>query len=149
MTLTLLGQGTRSHDGFFHPFVIESFNTFSEFQQNQPAHTFVVHLPVVLPDGVVVRAGRRSDGEVGGHAAHDRSLHLWEGNPAARGTDRASRTKRPEARAVEVVDGAHQGAHLYGVDFLAVSLQALWEASLEVPAGVGAEFWVEVVGADR
>lgn len=91
--------------------------------------TFVVHVPVVLPDGVVVRAGRWPDGKVGGHAAHHRPLRLWEGNPAGRGSDGAPRAKRPEGRAVQVVDGTDQRGHLDGTDFLSVSFQA----RLEVP----------------
>lgn len=97
--------------------------------------TFIVHVPLVLPDGVVVRAGRRPGGEVGGHAAHNRPLRLWRGNPTARRTDLAARAKRPERRVVEVVGGADQRGHLDGVDFLVVGFEALGLTGLEIAAG--------------
>lgn len=71
------------------------------------SHTFVVHVPVGLPDGVVIRAGRGSGWEVRGHAAYHRPLHLWAGNPP-RGDDLTAKALQPERRVVEVVVGTDQ-----------------------------------------
>lgn len=90
--------------------------------------TFVVHVPVVLPDGVIVGAGRRPDGEVGGDAAHNWPLRLRRGSPASWRADWTPRAKGPERRVVEVIDRTDQWAHLYGVDFLLVGFEALGQA---------------------
>ena len=107
-------------------------------------NTFIVHIPVVLPDRVVVGAGRWSGREVGGNAAHNWPLRLWRGNPTSRRTDLASWAKRPERRVVEVIDGTDQWAHLDGVHFLVVSFEALGQTGLEVAAGVKKNVLVSV-----
>lgn len=101
--------------------------------------TFVVHVPAVLPDGVVVRAGRRPGGKVGRHTAHP--LGPWGGAPSPHGQAHlAVWAERPEGGVVEVIDRTQHGSHLHMVALVVgVGLKPIGQTHWDVPGGERAE----------